>query len=294
MDESAKRHNENSNLIKEIQASTVAAIRNQSASIKALEIQIGQMSKVHQERESGSLPSSTETNPGDHLKSISTTIETDTPLIRQKEVLEELMNGKESASNLKRLLKEKPKIGYQIEASMNVHDSAILEDSPPLKEKDPRSFTIPCYINNICFEKALADSGARVSVMPYSTFTNLGLGELASAKLIIELADRTIKCLKGIAKYVLVGIDKFVFPIDFIVLDMLEDIKVSLILGRPFLSTAHAKIDVFKRKITLIVGDDKFMFKSDNPTNNIIRRVYALVLRERMELDLEARQWAKV
>ncbi|GJR09862.1 zinc knuckle CX2CX4HX4C containing protein [Tanacetum coccineum] len=98
---------------------------------------------------------------------------------------------------------------------------------------------------------------------------------------------------KGIAENVLVGIDKFVFPVDFIVLDFPEDIKVSLILGRPFLSTAHAKIDVFKRKITLQVGDDKIVFKSDKATSNIIKRVYALRLRERMELDLEARLTAK-
>ncbi|GJX66288.1 integrase, catalytic region, zinc finger, CCHC-type containing protein [Tanacetum coccineum] len=70
-----------------------------------------------------------------------------------------------------------------------------------------------------------------------------------------ELA--TVKYPKGIAKNVLVGIGKFVFPIDFIILDMPEDVKVPLILGRPFLSTAHAKIDVFKRKITLRVGDEK-------------------------------------
>ncbi|GJW54482.1 putative ribonuclease H-like domain-containing protein [Tanacetum coccineum] len=84
-------------------------------------------------------------------------------------------------------------------------------------------------------------------------------------------------------------IDKFVFPVDFIVLDMPEDIKTPLILGRPFLSTTHAKIDVLKRKITLRVGDDKVVFKSDKPTSNIIKRVYALSLREIVELDLEAR-----
>ncbi|GJW95753.1 hypothetical protein Tco_0175425 [Tanacetum coccineum] len=72
MAESAKRHEENSNIIKEIRASTDAAIRNQGASIKTLEIQIGQMSKVLQERGIGGLPGSTEPNPRDHVKSIST------------------------------------------------------------------------------------------------------------------------------------------------------------------------------------------------------------------------------
>nr|GEW29289.1 retrovirus-related Pol polyprotein from transposon TNT 1-94 [Tanacetum cinerariifolium] len=85
------------------------------------------------------------------------------------------------------------------------------------------------------------------------------------------------------------GIGKFVFPIDFIILDMPEDVKVPLILGRPFLSIAHAKIDVFKRKIILRVEDEKIIFKSVKPTSSLIKRVYMLSLRERMELDLEAR-----
>ncbi|GKD47871.1 putative reverse transcriptase domain-containing protein [Tanacetum coccineum] len=132
-----------------------------------------------------------------------------------------------------------------------------------------------------------ADLGASVSVMPLSTYLNLGLGELAHTKLTVELADRTVKYPKGIAENVIVGIGKFVFPVDFIILDMLEDIKVPLILGRPFLSTAYAKIDVFKRKITLRVGEEKIILKSVKPASCLIKRVY--MLRERMELDLEVR-----
>ncbi|GKC59897.1 two-component response regulator-like APRR2 isoform X1 [Tanacetum coccineum] len=125
--------------------------------------------------------------------------------------------------------------------------------------------------------------------MPYSTFTNLGLGKLASTKLIIELADKTVKHPKGKAENVLVGIDKFAFPVDFVILDMPEDSKTAVILGSSFLSTAHAKIDVFKIIFSLKVRNDKIVFKSDNPTSYVIMKVYALGLRERMELDLEAR-----
>ncbi|GKE64088.1 putative reverse transcriptase domain-containing protein [Tanacetum coccineum] len=125
--------------------------------------------------------------------------------------------------------------------------------------------------------------------MPLSTYLNLGLGELAHTKLTVELEDRTVKYPKGIAENVLVGIGKFVLPVDFIILDMPEYIKVSLILKRPFLSTAHAKIDVFKRKITLRVGEERVIFKSVKPASSLIKRVYMLSLRERMELDLEAR-----
>ncbi|GKC63578.1 hypothetical protein Tco_1096176 [Tanacetum coccineum] len=83
MSESVKRHDENSNLIKKTRASADAAIRNQGASIKTLEIQIGQMSKVLQEKGFGSLPSSTKTNLRDHIKSISTIVEADSYSIRR-------------------------------------------------------------------------------------------------------------------------------------------------------------------------------------------------------------------
>ncbi|GJV36907.1 homeodomain-like protein [Tanacetum coccineum] len=125
--------------------------------------------------------------------------------------------------------------------------------------------------------------------MPLSTYLNLGLGELAHTKLTAELVDKTMKYLKRIYENVLVGISKFVFPIDFIILDVPEDIKAPLILERPFLSTARAKIDVFKRKITLRVGEERIIFKSVKTASSLIKRVYMLSLRERMELDLEAR-----
>ncbi|GJX70374.1 hypothetical protein Tco_0307545 [Tanacetum coccineum] len=124
------------------------------------------------------------------------------------------------------------------------YGASHINDTIPRKEKDLGSFTLPCFINNTCFDNALVDLGASISVMPLSTYLNLGLGELAHTRLTVELADRTVKYPKGIAKNVLVGIGKFTFPVDFIILDMPEDIKVPLILGRPFLSTARAKIDV--------------------------------------------------
>ncbi|GKB10683.1 DNA-directed DNA polymerase, partial [Tanacetum coccineum] len=203
MSESAKRHEENSNLIKEIRASTDAAIRNQGASIKTLEIQIGQM-----------------------RKSISTTVEADmTPIHR---------------------------IGssqYVVSAQQN---NKLMFES--------RQMTIPfpsrlndyyCDGKKGSYGLSLADLGASISVMPLSTYLNLGL--------------------------------------DFIILDMLEDFKVPLILERPFLSTAHTNIDVLKRKITLRVGYEKIILKSMKPTSSLIKRVYMLSLRERVELDLEAR-----
>nr|GEZ62289.1 putative reverse transcriptase domain-containing protein [Tanacetum cinerariifolium] len=144
-------------------------------------------------------------------------------------------------------------------------------------------------------DAAIRNQGASIKTLEIQirqmskTHLNLGLGELAHTKLTVELADKTVKYPKGIAKNVLVGIGKFIFPVDFIILDMPEDIKVPLILKRPFLFTVHAKIDVFKRKITLRVGKEKIIFKSVKPASSLIKRVYMLSLRERMKLDLEAR-----
>nr|GEX57799.1 hypothetical protein [Tanacetum cinerariifolium] len=179
---------------------------------------------------------------------------------------------------------EKGSYGPQFSKAYSKASQSILQ-----KEKDPGSFTLPYFINNVYFDNALVDLGASVSVMCLLTYLNLGLGELAHTKLTNELADRTVKYPKGIAKNVLVRIGRFIFPVDFIILDMPEDIKVSLILGRPFLSIAHAKIDVYKIKITLRVGEEKIVFTSIKPASSLNKRVCMLSLRERIELDLEAR-----
>ncbi|GKA34433.1 DNA-directed DNA polymerase [Tanacetum coccineum] len=247
-----------------------AAIRNQGASIKTLEIQIGQMSKVLQERGFRSLPSTTEANLRDQVKSILTTIKADSYPIRR-------IGFSQYA---------KGSYGPQFSEA---YRASHIDNSIQRKEKDPGSFTLPCYINNVFFDNALVNLGASVSVIPLSTYLNLGLGELAHTKLTVELADKTVKYPKGIAENVLVGIGKFTFLVDFIILDMPEDIKVPLILERPFLSTTRAKIDVYERKITLRVGEERIIFKSVKPASSFIKRVYMLSLREKMELDLEAR-----
>ncbi|GKB56370.1 hypothetical protein Tco_0912556 [Tanacetum coccineum] len=172
---------------------------------------------------------------------------------------------------------------------MEAYGASLINNAIPQTEKDPGSFTLPCFINNTCFDNALVDLGASVRVMPLSTYLNLGLGELAHTRLTLELTNKTVKYPKGIAENVLVGIVKFVFPVDFIILDVPKDIKVLLILGRPFLSTACAKIDVYKRKFTLRVGEERIIFTSVKSASSLIKRVYMLSLRERMKLDLEAR-----
>ncbi|GJR50272.1 retrovirus-related pol polyprotein from transposon TNT 1-94 [Tanacetum coccineum] len=174
--ESAKRHEENSNIIKEIQSSTDAAIRNQGASIKTLEIQIGQMSKVLQKRGFGrpyAVSDSQYSNIFSKTVSFSRRLHgycCDWKEAREVKILE-------------------------------TYDTTL-----PQKEKDPGSFTLLCFIHNVCFDKALVDLVASVSVIPFSAYTNLGLGDLAYTRLTIELADRVIKHPWGIAENVLVRI----------------------------------------------------------------------------------------
>ncbi|GKD81541.1 hypothetical protein Tco_1348380 [Tanacetum coccineum] len=157
MSESAKRHEENSNLIKEIQDTTDAAIRNQGASIKNLEIQIGQMSKVLQERGFGSLSSSTETNLRDQVKSISTTVEADSHTIHRigspqytvfdgqnsKLVYKSRQTTVHFLSHLDNHYCEEEEEGIYGPKFMKAYGALHINHTIPQKEKDPRSFTLP-------------------------------------------------------------------------------------------------------------------------------------------------------
>ncbi|GKD29477.1 homeodomain-like protein, partial [Tanacetum coccineum] len=120
----------------------------------------------------------------------------------------------------------------------------------PPKEKDPGSFILPCIIGNIMVSNALADLGASISVMPFSMFKRLDLRN-SRPVMVIEMADRSMQSSKRIVENVLVKIHKFIFLVDFVILDIVEDNKVPIILGRPMLATAHAIIDIFGRNISL-------------------------------------------
>ncbi|GJW52731.1 putative nucleotidyltransferase, ribonuclease H [Tanacetum coccineum] len=146
---------------------------------------------------------------------------------------------------------------------MNERCSAVLLNKLPSKEKDPGSFTIPCDIGQLHIDNALADLGASIRLMPYTMYKKLGLGEPKATRMSLELVDRSIQYLRGIIENLLIKVDKFILPIDFVILDMPEDSRVPIILGRPLLATARAMIDVFNKKIILRVGDDEVIFDVD-------------------------------
>ncbi|XP_027347997.1 uncharacterized protein LOC113859415 [Abrus precatorius] len=155
------------------------------------------------------------------------------------------------AKFLKDLLSNKKKLEELATVTLNEECSAILQNKMPEKLKDPRSFTLPCLIGRLIVDRALADLGASINLMPYSVFKKLGLGEPRPTRMSIQLADRSIKYPRGIIEDVLVKVDKFIFSVDFVILDMDEDTNVPLILGRPFLATAGAIIDVRDGKLIL-------------------------------------------
>ncbi|KAL0411123.1 UNVERIFIED_CONTAM: hypothetical protein Slati_3702000 [Sesamum latifolium] len=169
------------------------------------------------------------------------------------------------AKFLKEVISNKRKWEGGETVKLNEECSAILQNKLPPKLKDPGSFSIPCTIENINFDKALCDLGVNVNLMPYSIFEKLGMHELTTTIITLQLVDRSIKYFRRIVEDVLVKVGKFIIPVDFIVLDMEEDVNMPLILGRPFLATSRALIDVQKGQLTLRVNDEHVVFNVFKP-----------------------------
>ena len=161
---------------------------------------------------------------------------------------------------MKDILSQKRRLADFETVNLTEECSAILQRKLPQKLKDPSSFTIPCTIGNAIFERALCDLGASINLMPLSIFKRLGLGEARPTTVTLHLADRSLKHPRGIIEDVLVKVGKFIFPADFIVLDMEEDKEIPIILGRPFLATSRAMIDVQRGELKLRVQEDEVKF----------------------------------
>ena len=161
---------------------------------------------------------------------------------------------------MKDILSQKRRLADFETVNLTEECSAILQRKLPQKLKDPGSFTIPCTIGNAIFERALCDLGASINLMPLSIFKRLRLGEARPTTVTLQLADRSLNHLRGIIEDVLVKVDKFIFPADFIVLDMEEDKEIPIILGRPFLAIGRAMIDVQRGELKLRVQEEEVKF----------------------------------
>ncbi|GJY46685.1 reverse transcriptase domain-containing protein [Tanacetum coccineum] len=146
------------------------------------------------------------------------------------------------ASMFKKMLNNKDKLIELTKTPLNENCSAVVLKKLPEKLGDPGRFLIPCDFSEFDSYLALADLGASINLM-------------------LELADRTISKPTGVAENVFVKVGKFYFPADFVVLDFIADPRVPLILGRPFLRTAHALIDVYEGEITLRNDDQSLTLK---------------------------------
>ncbi|XP_028798641.1 uncharacterized protein LOC114754069 [Neltuma alba] len=160
------------------------------------------------------------------------------------------------AKFLKELCTTKRRLKHDGKVDLGAVVSSLYQMPMPVKCKDPGSFLIPCTIGNIEFSDALVDLGAAINVMPKSVFAQLQGVDLKPTNLIASLADRHCVVPEGVLEDVLVKVKDLIFPVDFYVLDM-DDARfrqkghLSLILGRPFLKTARAMIDVHAGTLTM-------------------------------------------
>ncbi|XP_021746874.1 uncharacterized protein LOC110712728 [Chenopodium quinoa] len=147
--------------------------------------------------------------------------------------------------NLEEMITKKKDFGGVETVALTAECSAILQNKSPPKLKDPGSFSIPCHVGALFIDKVC---------------NRLNMGALKCTQITLQMADRSIKYPLGVLEDVPVRVGKFFIPDDFVVLDMEEDRNISIILGRPFLCTAGAIIDVKSGSLTLSVGDDTVTF----------------------------------
>ncbi|KAL5559930.1 hypothetical protein UlMin_036141 [Ulmus minor] len=163
------------------------------------------------------------------------------------------------AKVIKELCTLKRKHNVKKTAFLAEQASAVINSKTPPKYIDPGCPTVACQIGNQACGQALLDLGASVNLMPYSVYLQLGLGEIKPTTVVLQLADRSVRKPRGIVEDVLVQIDKFYYPIDFLVLDTIAIVnmesKIPLILGRPFLATANALINCRNGLVTLSFGN---------------------------------------
>ena len=136
---------------------------------------------------------------------------------------------------MKELLTKKRRLVEDETVELEAGCSAIIQKSIPKKSSDLGSFTIPVTIGKLAVGKALMDLGASINLMPLSMVKRIGEVEIRPTRMALQLVDRTIKYPYGVIEDVLVKVDKFLLPVDFVVMDMGEDSEVPLILGRPFM-----------------------------------------------------------
>ncbi|XP_071715083.1 uncharacterized protein [Rutidosis leptorrhynchoides] len=160
---------------------------------------------------------------------------------------------------IKELISQRGK--YHGETSFFIEEECnkILASRPRIPKKlgDPGKFIFPCKFGESEVFNALADLGASINLMPHSLYERLGLGPLKPTRIRIRLANHSFDTAIGIAEDILVSIDTLVFSVDFVIIEMKEDLQIPLILGRPFLATADTIILVQCNQLNIGVGEER-------------------------------------
>ncbi|KAL4276573.1 hypothetical protein AHAS_Ahas20G0220700 [Arachis hypogaea] len=144
--------------------------------------------------------------------------------------------------------------------------NAVIQRNLPQKLKDPGSFHIPCAIGETMFDKGLCDLGASINLMPLSLMKKLQINDLMPTDVVIRLADKTQKQVVGVVENVLVKVRNYFLPTNFVILEIEESHLHPIILGRPFLATARALIDVERGELILRIHDEQLAFNVFKPS----------------------------
>ncbi|GKC95122.1 reverse transcriptase domain-containing protein, partial [Tanacetum coccineum] len=196
------------------------------------------------------------------------------------------------ASTFKSLLSNKDKLFELASTPLNENCSAVFLKKLPEKLGDPNKFFTPCDFPELDECLALADLGASINLMPLSVWKQLSLPELTSTRTTLELTNRSTVIPEGVAEDVFVKVEKFYFLDDFIVVDYDVDPRVPLILGRPFLRTKKALIDVHGEELTLRVNDEAITFKVGH-TSRYSHNYYDEMVHQVNVIDVACEEYAQ-
>ncbi|XP_020266173.1 uncharacterized protein LOC109841631 [Asparagus officinalis] len=168
------------------------------------------------------------------------------------------------AKFLKEVLSNKRKLEEYETVTLTEECSAIIQNKLPPKLKDPGSFSIPCVIGNVSINRAMYDLGASVSLMPMSICKKLDTGDLKPTTISLQLEERSVKYEVCILEDVPIQVGKFFILVDFVILEIEEDSNILIILGRPFLATTGATINVKNERFSLNIGGEMVEFDLSN------------------------------
>ncbi|XP_027345399.1 uncharacterized protein LOC113857563 [Abrus precatorius] len=281
--------------------------KNTEASIKNLEVQVGQLAKQLADKFEGPFSANTKANPKEQCQAITTrsgkVVGSDVGVSEKKsEEKEEHEQGGEVEKEIERkdgesskggdkekerqfarfldimkklqinilfteameqmptyarfmkdLLTKKRRILEEETMELEVGCSAIIQKSLPHNSRDLSSFTLPVTIENLSVGKTLLDLSASINLIPLSMLKKIGDVEVRPIRMTLQLADKLVKLPHGIVEDMIVKVDKFMFPVDFVVMDIEEDAEVPLILGRPFMKTARVIINMDDGKLKVQV-----------------------------------------